>query len=210
VKFNAPRNGQKIDVAVDSTGLKLVNDGEYRTKKYKKVKSWAKFHTGINEKSGEAVNIIITKDNVGDCREFGNILDPVSDITNKVDCDKSYDTEDDFEYCKRHDMEPGIPVKLNASPKGEGPRRKAVREQFGIKLHRGRPPKKRHFMTTEEKEAKQKRWKKRIGHGYRWTAEGFYSRFKRGFGECIFSKKRKNIEKEVVMKTNILNTFITI
>jgi hypothetical protein len=43
----------------------------------------------------------------------------------------------------------------------------------------------------------------------RWDVEGFYSRYKREFGECVFSKKRINVEKEVVMKTNTLDMFIT-
>lgn len=210
VKFNMPKNGNKIDVAVDSTGLKLVNDGEYRTKKYKKSKSWAKFHAGINEETGEAVNIVVTKDNVADCKEFKSVLKPVLGITNKVDADKAYDTKNNFIVCDRFGIIPGIPVKLNASPKGVGPRSRAAKDQLGIKPRRGRPSKKRHFVTPEQKDANQKKWKKRVRHGYRWVSEGFYARFKGLFGEYVFSKKRRNIEKEIVMKTNILNLFITI
>ena len=36
IKFNVPKEN-KINVAIDSTGLKLVNDGEYRTMKYRKL-----------------------------------------------------------------------------------------------------------------------------------------------------------------------------
>lgn len=206
VRFNVP-NGSKIDVAVDSTGLKLINDGEYRTKKYRKIKAWAKFHTGVNEKTGEAVSVVITKDNVGDCREFKRVLKPVEMITGKVDTDKAYDTGDNFDYCNKRGILPGIPVKLNASPKGMGPRHDAVREQFDILKRKGRLPNQN--MTREVKEANQKKWRKQIGHGYRWVVEGFYSRFKRLFGEYVFSRKRENVEKEVVMKANILNLFIT-
>ena len=208
VKFNVPRD-TKISIAVDSTGLKLVNDGEYRTKKYKKVKSWAKFHTAANEATGEAVNLVITKDNVGDCREFKRIIEPVAKITEKVDTDKAYDTEENFEYCDGKGIYPGIPVKLNASPKGKGPRRDAVRLQLGLHRGPGRPPKDRRDLPRTEREANQKEWSDSTGHGYRWVIEGFYSRFKRLFGEYVFSRKRKNVEKEVVMKTNLLNLFIT-
>ena len=208
VRFNVPK-GRKIAIAVDSTGLKLVNDGEYRTKKYKKVKDWAKFHTAVNEATGEAVNLVITKDNVGDCREFGKIVEPVARITEKVDTDKAYDTDENFKYCERKGIVPGIPVKLNASPNGVGPRREAVKLQLGLRSGPGQPPRDGHYLSTTEKETNQKEWSDGTGHGYRWVVEGFYSRFKRSFGEYVFSRKRENVEKEVVMKTNLLNLFIT-
>ncbi len=44
-----------------------------------------------------------------------------------------------------------------------------------------------------------------IGHGYRWIIGGFYSRFKRSFGEYVLSGKRKNVEKELVTMANLLN-----
>ena len=69
IRFNPIPKNRRINIAIDSTGLKLVNDGEYRTKKYKKIKNWAKFHAAIHEGTQEALNIIITKDNVGDCRD---------------------------------------------------------------------------------------------------------------------------------------------
>lgn len=211
VKFTVPPNKKKIDIAVDSTGLKLVNDGEYRTKKYKKMKSWAKFHAGVNENTGEGVNVIITKDNVGDCKEFAPLIDPISNIVGKVDADGAYDTNADFEYCKKHGLEAVIPVKSNASLKGLGARSDAVREQFGInrKPRWGRPPNWLHNLDARQKNAMQDKWRKKTEHGKRWVVEGFYSRYKRQFGEYVFSKKKINVEKEVVMKTNILNMFIT-
>ena len=56
--FNLPED-KKINVAVDSTGLKLENDGEYRTTKYGKRKVWAKMHANINIATNEAINIIM-------------------------------------------------------------------------------------------------------------------------------------------------------
>ena len=47
LQFNSPTSG-KIAIAIDSTGLKLANDGEYRSTKYGKRKCWIKMHTTIN------------------------------------------------------------------------------------------------------------------------------------------------------------------
>jgi hypothetical protein len=48
-------------------------------KKYKKKKDWVKFHAVIHEGAQEALNIIIMKDNVGNCREFVPLLYPFAD-----------------------------------------------------------------------------------------------------------------------------------
>lgn len=208
VRFNPPREGKKIDVAVDSTGIKLVNDGEYRTKKYNKTKDWVKFHTSVNEETGESLTIVITKDNISDLSKFKKLMDPIADITNKTDADKGYDCENNFEYCAKHGIIAGIPVKINATTTNRETeyRRRAVSEQFGIAI---RPGIRFGNVTIRQKERRQKKWKKKIKQGRRWAVEGFYSRYKREFGEYVFSKKRELVEKEIVMKTNILNKFIT-
>jgi len=208
VRFNPPPGNRKINVAVDSTGIKLVNDGEYRTRKYKKTKDWVKFHTSVNEETGESLTIVITKDNVADMREFGKLIDPIADLVNKADTDKGYDREKNFGYCHKHGIIPGIPVKINATTTNRKTkyRRIAVAEQFGIEIKRGV---KVGHIGRKLKERRQKKWKKKIKQGRRWAVEGFYSRYKRQFGEYVFSRKREMVEKEIVMKTNILNKFIT-
>jgi hypothetical protein len=207
VRFNPPPSNRKIDVAVDSTGIKLVNDGEYRTRKYNKVKDWVKFHTTINEGTGESLTIAITKDNVPDMKKFSELMEPIADITRKVDADKGYDCDDSFGFCDKNGIVAGIPVRINATTTNRETkyRRRAVSEQFGIPIS---PGIRSGNVTERQKKLRQKRWKKAIMQGRRWAVEGFYSRYKRQFGEYVFSKKREMVEKELVMKTNILNKFI--
>lgn len=207
IRFNIPPKGKKIDVAVDSTGIKLVNDGEYRTVKYKKKKSWAKFHTTVNEETGEALTIVITKDNIADSMEFEKLMTPIADVTNKADTDKGYDCEKSFKFCNEHDIIAGIPVRINSTTENRKNkfRRMAIKEQFDVKIGPGRKPDR---IRREQREKKQKEWKKGIRQGKRWAVEGFYSRFKHQFGEYVFSRKSELVEKEIVMKTNILNMFI--
>jgi hypothetical protein len=107
-----------------------------------KTKSWANFRTTINEETNEALTFIVTKDNVGGCMEFTSLLSPVVEITGKVDADGAYDTNVILEYCERHGLKAGIPVKSNASLRGLGLGSDAVREQFGVyrKMRCGRTP----------------------------------------------------------------------
>lgn len=205
LKFNLPTD-RKMDVAVDSTGLKLENDGEYRTTKYGKRKVWAKMHANINIETNEAINIIITEDNVGDSKKFKPLIEPLKEHIDSVRADKGYDTSGDFRYCEKNGIKAIIPVRINASPSGRGARQKAIREQFDI------PPthtRLNSFDKRKRRESRQKDWKEKAGYGFRWYVEGFYSRFKRILGEYVFSRKWKNIEKEIITKVNILNLFVT-
>lgn len=195
---------KKLDIAVDSTGLKLENDGEYRTTKYGKRKIWTKMHANVNVKTQEALNIIITKDNVGDSKKFKALIEPIKENVSSVRADKGYDTSKNFEYCKKNRIAALIPVKINAIPSGRGARQEAVREQLEIPVTHARL---NSFDKPKRRIKKQKNWKKRVRYGFRWVVEVFYSRFKRIFGEYVFSRKWKNIEKEVVTKVNILNLF---
>ena len=204
LNFSIPE-GQKINVAVDSTGLKLENDGEYRTTKYGKRKVWAKMHANINIATNEAINIIITQDNVGDSKKFKPLIEPLKEHINSVRGDKGYDTSGVFGYCAKNGLQAIIPVRINALPSGRGARQNAVREQFDI------PPthtRLNSFDKKKRRESKQQDWKNKVKYGFRWYVEGFYSRFKRIFGESVFSKKWKNIEKEIIIKLNILNLFV--
>jgi IS5 family transposase len=201
--FDLPTD-KKIDIAVDATGLKLANDGEYRTTKYGKHKVWAKMHANVNLKTNEAINIIITKDNVGDSKRFKSLIEPLKVHIGSVRGDKGYDTAKDFEYCEQNGIKAIIPVKLNANPSGKGARQSAVREQLDIPSTHTRL---NSFDKPRRRISKQKKWKKNVKYGLRWVVEGFYSRYKRIFGEYVFSRKWKNIEKEVVTKVNILNLF---
>jgi hypothetical protein len=71
VKFNI--NQRHTVVAIDATGLRPINDGEYRMMKYGKRREWIKLHAVVDVKTKEILNVVVTKGNVGDCREFRNV-----------------------------------------------------------------------------------------------------------------------------------------
>jgi len=53
-----------------------------------------------------------------------------------------------------------------------------------------------------------RKWKKFVGYGRRWLVEGFFSNFKRWFGEYVSSVKFENIRKELVLKVAVTNMFL--
>jgi Transposase DDE domain len=208
VKFNT--KGRHLVVAIDSTGLRPVNDGEYRKMKYDQRKEWTKLHIVVGVKTKEILNISITKGNVNDSTEFENLMEPIASKVATVLVDKAYDTVKIFQYCDKNNIFAGIPVKLNATNSSNKcrQRRDAIEEQLGFICKPGSMRLNR-YLTAEKKAENQERWKLKVGYGRRSLVESAFSRYKRVLGENIFSRKKGNVEKELIAKVNLLNKFAT-
>jgi transposase len=51
-------------------------------------------------------------------------------------------------------------------------------------------------------------WKERVGYGWRWMAETFFSGFKRLFGEVVSAKRFERMVKEIELKVWICNLML--
>lgn len=200
----------KTVVAVDSTGLRPVNDGEYRAMKYDKRREWIKLHVAFDTYTKQFLNVTITKGNLSDCIEFKNLIKPVLPFVTKIIADKGYDSGDIFRFCENNNVIPCIPVRLNSANSSKNRRRRCeIEDQLGLILKRGSTRTNRH-LTRERRLENQERWKKRSGYGKRSLIESGFSQYKRVLGENLFSRKRENIEKEIIAKVNLLNKFVLI
>jgi len=52
------------------------------------------------------------------------------------------------------------------------------------------------------------RWKRRVGYGRRWAAEGAFSVLKRTFGEFVVARKFKNMVNEMMLKAFCYNMIL--
>ncbi len=214
IKFNTRplKPGEKIDVAIDSTGIKLVNDGEYRTKIYDKRKDWIKLHLSVDVNTGRVLTRAITKDNVHDIKETKPLLNPIFEFMNTLFADRAWDSEMTHKLARKYNFKCVVPVRINANRRCGGERRKAVIEQFDLTTdnlshgHYGSYFKSR---SEEYRMRKQKEWKKKFSYGRRWMVEGTYGKFKGMFGECVFSKTKDMIQTEIDAKLYVYNLTIS-
>jgi len=166
-------------------------------------------HVVVDVDSGCVINVKLTKCNVHDNLPFKNLITPFIKDSEVLYADKAYDCDKNFRICRKNNIMCGIPVKLSGSDKTKkGPRKDAIAEQLGLYIGRGSHRLNR-YQTKEMRKIYQQEWKERVGYGDRWFVEGFFSRYKRSFGESVFSKHKKNVEKEVTTKINLLNLFAT-
>jgi len=178
-----------VTIAVDSSGIKVSNRGEWIRRKWKVRRGFIKVHIAVDTKTKQIVSMEVTKEDVSD----GKMLKPlVEDSASRVDVKKvlgdgAYDSKKNFRLLADKRIDPVIKVRKNSSFKAKGcmPRKLAAIEQIG---------------NSE--------WKREKGYGYRWMAESAFSTIKRVFGEHISSIKWRNIVNELLLKASIYNLFM--
>ena len=186
VESNSP-----VTIAVDSSGIKVHNGGDWIRHVWKVKRGYLKIHLAVDARSKQAVSLQVTEESVSD----GSQMEPhVQEAMskNKVGrayADGAYDSRANFNFLAFNKIDPAIKVRKNAVPKAKGSfaRKEAVIEQ------------QRDFEG----------WKKEKGYGDRWAAEGAFSCIKRIFGEYVSARKFVNMAREMAMKASIYNRFIT-
>ncbi len=181
--------GRDVTVAVDPSGIKVSNRGEWVCKKWKVKRGFIKVHIVVDTETKQNLALEVTREEVGDGRVFGRLVTSSADVANvkRVIGDGTYDSRSNFLQAGSVDVEALIRVRRNASSRLRGcvPRRLAVLEQLG---------------NAE--------WRRERGYGYRWMAESAFSCFKRTFGEYICAVKWQNIVNELLLKASIYNLFM--
>ena len=202
VHLNPELNLEKdiITIAVDSTGIKVTNRGEWIREKWnnndnnndndKKRRGFIKIHVAVNVRTKKILSMEVTKEDVYDGKMLKKLVDNVSENKDvkKVLADGAYDSKDNFRYIDKMKIEPIIRVRKNSSTKAYicMPRKMVVIEQL----------------------RDTKRWKKKHEYGMRWIAESAFSSIKRTFGEYVSSVKWNNIVNELLLKASIYNMFV--
>ena len=156
---------EDVVVAVDSTGIKVTNRGEWMREKWKVHRGWIKIHIMIDVETNSILAIEATDEETSDGEMFVPLLDQAEDICGegnilKVLADGAYDSKEAFNELDNRNIQSGIKTRKNASTKSGGSpyRAESVREK--------------------NKMGGYKEWAKEKGYGMRWKVEGGRSLFK--------------------------------
>ena len=183
---------EDVVIAVDSTGIKVANRGEWIRHKWKSRRGFIKIHVAVDTTTKQIVSMKVTKENVGDGSMFKPLLEEATTQTNvkRVLADGAYGSRDNFQFLHDSNLEPGIKVRKNSSAKSMGcsPRKITVLRQ----------------LSDFDK------WKHSASYGHRWVAETVFSSLKRIFGEHVSSIRWKNIVNELLIKAHVYNMFMKI
>jgi len=176
LKLNVPIPENEIVVAVDSTGIKVTNRGEWMREKHGvERRGWIKVHIAIDVETKRPVTFEITDERTPDSDMVRPLLENV--LLNDALMDGAYDKEEVFEFMKEKGVTlPGIKIRKNA------------------KID---PGTQRADSVLEFKKYGYDSWKKVHHYGMRWAAESVISAIKRIFGESVRASSTEGMFKEV-------------
>ena len=122
VDLNVLRRKGSIDIVVDSTGLKVFGDGEWKVRKHGagKHRTWRKLHLAINPETQEIVAEMLTENNVTDATAAPALLDQINSPIDEFRGDGAYDKWLVYNALAERDITPIIPPQKNAKIKRHG------------------------------------------------------------------------------------------
>jgi hypothetical protein len=80
-------------VVVDSTGVKVYGEGEWKTRQHgvSKRRTWRKLHQGVDEATGEILAAVATTNDYHDGEVLADVLDGIQSPLKQVTTDGAYD-----------------------------------------------------------------------------------------------------------------------
>jgi IS5 family transposase len=188
IKINE-KLGNDIVIALDSTGIKVANRGEWMHHKWHVRKGYLKIHIAVDIEKKRIVSLEVTSEEVHDGKMLKKLVDNASENNNLkgILADGMYDSNNNFRYLSKNHIKSGIKTRSNSKVKSTNcyaRNMSVVRQQTNLK-----------------------KWKRSVSYGYRWIAETAFSSIKRTFGEHVTARKFPHMVKEILLKAVLYNMF---
>jgi len=191
IKINERSLGNDIVIALDSTGIKVANRGEWIRHKWHVRKGYLKIHVAVDIKNKKIISLEVTSEEVHDGKMLSKLVDNASSSrgnhVKRVLADGMYDSNNNFRYLSRNHIKPGIKTRSNSKVR---PTNCHARN-----------------MSVIRQQTNLERWKRSVSYGHRWMAETAFSSIKRMFGEHVTARKFPNMVKEIFLKATLYNMF---
>ena len=190
VHYRPSRNG--LHLLADSTGIKFLGEGEWKTKKHgaERRRQWRKVHLGIDAENMQIRAIVVTTNEVGDSPVAAELLGqiPSQEKVASFTGDGAYDTQDVHEACHHRGAIPIIP-----------PRK-------GARLRQGAAFAHRNEAVKACRQIGRAIWKRWSGYHRRSLVETKMNCFKR-LGEKVMARTFERQVSELNIRASILNRF---
>jgi hypothetical protein len=182
-----------IHMVIDSTGLKVFGEGEWKVRRHgwSKHRMWRKWHIGVDEKSKLIVSSELTGNESSDDKVLPIILKHYPGKIYQVSADGAYDSHAVHDEIEQYGA-------LGVIPPQPNPQHKPKRKE-DIK-------KRRDEIVWSIQEIGRAEWKKQSNYHRRSLVENCFSRGKQLLGEKLAARTLENQRTEVMVKCHILNT----
>jgi Transposase DDE domain len=182
-------------ITVDSSGLKVYGEGEWKVRQHgvSKRRTWRKFHVAVDTETNEILNLEGSTNAVSDDEMTEAVLDgidPEMEIK-QVCADGSYDKKRSYQAIAKRKATATIP-----------PRKDAKIIQHG---NSNAPPLDRDQNLRRIRQIGRKRWKQEAGYHQRSKAETAIYRYKTIVGDKLASRLLESQFVEMKLGAKVLN-----
>jgi len=187
------KKGEKQIVVIDSSGLKVYGEGEWKVKMHgqSKRRTWRKIHLGIGP-DGKIQAAKLTLNNVADCQAAPNLLNQIKGEIEAVAGDGGYDKEIVYRALRDRSVKRVlVPPQKNAKIKRHGNLQCAAHQ--------------RDKNLRQIRQIGRKKWKEKSGYHIRSLIETTMFRLKTILGGKLNARKLANQITESLVSCNILN-----
>jgi len=193
VKLPIATKESGVHIVVDSTGLKIYGEGEWKVRIHGKSKrrTWRKLHIGVDEATGKILVSALTTADVSDGEVLPEMLGEVDAIVMKVSGDGAYDHKEDYAAIAALGAKALIPPRKGARIWRHGNSNEA--------------PLGREENLRRIRNVGRRRWKLESGYSRRSLAETAFSRIKRFFGDRLRARDFENQATEAFLGVRALN-----
>lgn len=203
VTLGVRRSRQPLHLVVDSTGLKIYGEGEWKVRKhgYSKRRTWRTLHLGIDEATNEVMASVLSTNDIADDGAFADLLDQLRRPVDQITGDGAYDTKGVYQAIETHNAR-----KRRHKARAVIPPRKGAR----IWKH-GNCAGERHDRDESLRVIRRRgkaAWKRQSGYHRRSKAETAMYRFKTIFGERLGARLFASQAVEAFIKCAALNTMM--
>ena len=181
-------------IAIDPTGIKVTNRGEWIRHKWNVKRGYLKIHIAVNIKKKRILSLQVTSEQVHNGKVLPLLIDDITIKQNKVIetaiMDGSYDNNKNFQFLSFKGIQPAIKLRKNS-------RCRKTNHHLRNK-------------TVKMQKNNLQEWKDSVKYGQRWIVETVFSCIKRMFGEYVTAIRFENMIREMVLKASLYNWFQTI
>jgi transposase len=187
------------DISIDSTGLKVYGEGEWKVRKHGvgKRRTWMKLHLGTDIETQETVSVVLTTNAIDDAECVEDLIkqtEKTGRTVNSCRGDGAYDKHKVRKHLYEKNIKQIIPPQTNAQQDKKQQLELVERDQAIERM----------------KQIERKEWKKEIEYHKRSLSETNMFRFKTTFGSNLASRTKENQQTEVAVKCCILNKHINL
>lgn len=189
------KSSQRLNIVMDSTGLKIYGEGEWKVRQHgvSKRRTWRKLHIGANPEDGEIQAVILTENSVSDGDAVETLLQQIEQDIARFAADGAYDKRKVYDSLNAHSPEVDILIP---------PQKNARIWQHGNT--KDQRLKRDENLRSIRKQGRQE-WKKQSGYHVRSLAETTMFRLKTIFGDGLSARLIETQTTQALVRCAALN-----